>query len=184
LKDDPRPGAGGHLYVFRTIRPITGGGAAGTEYGMNKLLGIIGGRGLYSRGGPGVLKCGRSPADIPWAGPSDPMCFGRLAGKEVAFLFVSARGAGIVFRRNPSELNFRANIYGFKAERKSASSELFPLAPARVRLAEGGTSSAESFVVSRISFFDRSAPAASPHFLAKELSRTSVSKRPVCPQAF
>ena len=48
--------------------------------------------------------------DSPWGRPSDDYVVGRLAGQEVAFLSRHGRG----HRISPSELNFRANIYGFK----------------------------------------------------------------------
>ncbi len=48
--------------------------------------------------------------DSPWGRPSDEYVIGMLAGKEVAFLSRHGRG----HRISPSELNFRANIYGFK----------------------------------------------------------------------
>jgi 5'-methylthioadenosine phosphorylase len=43
--------------------------------------------------------------------PSDSYVVGTLAGREVAFLARHGRG----HRISPSELNFRANIYGFKS---------------------------------------------------------------------
>src|SRR5947209_18203728 len=46
----------------------------------------------------------------PFGHPSRPYLFGTLRGKRVAFL--ARHGAG--HRILPSELNFRANIYGFK----------------------------------------------------------------------
>ncbi len=46
----------------------------------------------------------------PWGDPSDAYIVGSLAGKEVAFLARHGRG----HRISPSELNFRANIWGFK----------------------------------------------------------------------
>ncbi len=49
--------------------------------------------------------------ETPWGAPSDPYVVGRLAGKDVAFLARHGRG----HRLSPSELNFRANIYGFKS---------------------------------------------------------------------
>jgi 5'-methylthioadenosine phosphorylase len=48
--------------------------------------------------------------ETPWGAPSDPYVVGTLAGREVAFLARHGRG----HRLSPSELNFRANIYGFK----------------------------------------------------------------------
>jgi 5'-methylthioadenosine phosphorylase len=48
--------------------------------------------------------------DTPWGSPSDPYAVGTLAGKEVAFLARHGRG----HRYSPSELNYPANIWGFK----------------------------------------------------------------------
>src|SRR5262249_22105453 len=47
----------------------------------------------------------------PWGEPSDKSIVGQLAGKEVAFLSRHGRG----HRISPSELNFRANIWGLKS---------------------------------------------------------------------
>jgi 5'-methylthioadenosine phosphorylase len=49
--------------------------------------------------------------DTPWGSPSDAYIVGSLAGKDVAFLARHARG----HRYSPSELNFRANIWGMKS---------------------------------------------------------------------
>ncbi len=49
--------------------------------------------------------------ETPWGAPSDAYVVGRLAGREVAFLARHGRGHRIM----PSEINFRANIYGFKS---------------------------------------------------------------------
>jgi len=72
-------------------------------------IGIIGGSGLYSM--PGFEAEEQRTMDTPWGAPSDAYVVGRLAGREVAFLSRHGRG----HRISPSELNFRANIYGFKA---------------------------------------------------------------------
>ena len=48
--------------------------------------------------------------ETPWGSPSDAYVVGKLAGKDVAFLARHGRG----HRLMPSELNFRANIWGFK----------------------------------------------------------------------
>ncbi|HEV2199556.1 MAG TPA: S-methyl-5'-thioadenosine phosphorylase [Bryobacteraceae bacterium] len=76
---------------------------------MNPKIGVIGGSGLYSM--PGFDAQEERAFETPWGAPSDPYVVGRLAGKEVAFLARHGRGHRIM----PSELNFRANIYGFKA---------------------------------------------------------------------
>src|SRR5579872_3679204 len=77
---------------------------------MNKpTIGIIGGSGLYSM--PGFTAHEERTMETPWGMPSDPYVVGQLAGKEVAFLSRHGRG----HRHSPSELNYRANIYGFKS---------------------------------------------------------------------
>lgn len=76
---------------------------------MKPTIGIIGGSGLYSM--PGFEAQQEVAVETPWGSPSDPYVVGRLAGKEVAFLARHGRG----HRISPSELNFRANIYGMKS---------------------------------------------------------------------
>ena len=75
---------------------------------MSIQIGIIGGSGLYDM----AELTGRKEVTIetPFGPPSGPYITGTLAGKPVAFL--ARHGAG--HRLTPSELNFRANIYGFK----------------------------------------------------------------------
>ena len=71
-------------------------------------IGIIGGSGLYSM--PGLTDLHEVPQATPFGAPSDAYVLGTLEGKKVAFLARHGRGHRIL----PSELNFRANIYGFK----------------------------------------------------------------------
>lgn len=71
-------------------------------------IGIIGGSGLYSM--PGLTDVHEVSQETPFGAPSDPYVLGTLEGKKVAFLARHGRGHRIL----PSELNFRANIYGFK----------------------------------------------------------------------
>jgi len=72
-------------------------------------IGIIGGSGLYSM--PGFEAQEEASIDTPFGRPSDNYVVGTLAGKRVAFLARHGRGHRIM----PSELNFRANIYGMKS---------------------------------------------------------------------
>jgi 5'-methylthioadenosine phosphorylase len=72
------------------------------------MIGIIGGSGLYSM--PGFELDREVTVDTPWGRPSDAFMIGKLAGNEVAFLARHGRW----HRISPSELNFRANIYGMK----------------------------------------------------------------------
>jgi 5'-methylthioadenosine phosphorylase len=71
-------------------------------------IGIIGGSGLYSM--PGLTKAKEVRVRTPFGAPSDAYICGMLEGRKVAFLARHGRGHRIL----PSELNFRANIYGFK----------------------------------------------------------------------
>ena len=71
-------------------------------------IGIIGGSGFYSM--PGFHAEKEVDIDTPFGAPSDNYIVGQLEGHEVAFLARHARG----HRLSPSELNFRANIYGMK----------------------------------------------------------------------
>jgi 5'-methylthioadenosine phosphorylase len=71
-------------------------------------IGIIGGSGLYSM--PGLTKTKEVKLTTPFGKPSDPYVLGRLEDRAVAFLARHGRGHSIL----PSELNFRANIHGFK----------------------------------------------------------------------
>jgi 5'-methylthioadenosine phosphorylase len=75
---------------------------------MKPTIGLIGGSGLYSM--PGFEAHEERAIETPWGAPSDTYVVGRLADKEVAFLARHGRG----HRISPSELNFRANIYGMK----------------------------------------------------------------------
>ena len=71
-------------------------------------IGIIGGSGQYSK--PGLNRVKELRVKTPFGEPSDAYICGMLEGRKVAFLSRHARGHLIL----PSELNFRANIHGFK----------------------------------------------------------------------
>jgi 5'-methylthioadenosine phosphorylase len=75
---------------------------------MSVTIGIIGGSGLYEM----AELSDREERSIatPFGDPSGPYVLGTLCARRVAFL--ARHGAG--HRLLPSELNFRANIYGFK----------------------------------------------------------------------
>lgn len=75
---------------------------------MQAKIGIIGGSGLYSM--PGFTNQREVVLDTPFGAPSDAYIVGEMADKPVAFLARHGRG----HRLTPSELNFRANIHGFK----------------------------------------------------------------------
>jgi len=74
----------------------------------NVQIGIIGGSGLYDMAE--VTDRSEVTVKTPFGEPSGPYVTGTLRGKRVAFL--ARHGAG--HRLSPSELNFRANIFGMK----------------------------------------------------------------------
>jgi 5'-methylthioadenosine phosphorylase len=75
---------------------------------MSVEIGIIGGSGLYDMAE--LTDREERRLTTPFGEPSGPYVVGTLAGRRVAFL--ARHGAG--HRLMPSELNFRANVFGFK----------------------------------------------------------------------
>ncbi len=75
---------------------------------MSVQIGIIGGSGLYDM--KELTDREEIRLSTPFGDPSGPYVTASLRGRRVAFL--ARHGAG--HRILPSELNFRANIYGFK----------------------------------------------------------------------
>lgn len=75
---------------------------------MSVQIGIIGGSGLYDMAE--LTDRDERLLSTPFGDPSGPYVLGTLRGKRVAFL--ARHGTG--HRLSPSELNYRANIYGFK----------------------------------------------------------------------
>lgn len=71
-------------------------------------VGLIGGSGVYDLSGIGDLK--EQKLETPFGSPSDSYFTGTLGGVPVAFFSRHGRG----HRLQPSEINYRANICGFK----------------------------------------------------------------------
>ena len=72
------------------------------------VIGIIGGSGLYQM--EGLQNVREQSVPTPFGSPSDKYILGTLEGRPVAFLPRHGRAHRIL----PSEINHRANIYGFK----------------------------------------------------------------------
>src|ERR1700741_5185233 len=68
----------------------------------------MGGSGLYSM--PGLTDIREVTVQTPFGESSDAYVLGTLEGRKVAFLARHGRGHRIL----PSEINYRANIYGMK----------------------------------------------------------------------
>jgi 5'-methylthioadenosine phosphorylase len=71
-------------------------------------IGVIGGSGLYQMAGMRVEE--ERVVETPFGEASDAYIVGELEGRRVAFLPRHGRGHRLL----PTELNYRANIYGFK----------------------------------------------------------------------
>jgi len=71
-------------------------------------IGVIGGSGLYDIDGLKDVK--QEKVSTPFGKPSDEFVIGSLEGREVVFLPRHGKGHRIL----PTELNYRANIYGMK----------------------------------------------------------------------
>lgn len=71
-------------------------------------IGVIGGSGVYHL--PGLEHVEEVSVDTPFGSPSDRYTVGSIDGQGVAFLARHGRGHLI----NPTSLNSRANIWGFK----------------------------------------------------------------------
>jgi 5'-methylthioadenosine phosphorylase len=72
-------------------------------------VGVIGGSGLYELEGLTNVRWRR--VRTPFGDPSDEFCTGELEGRPVVFLPRHGRG----HRLTPTELNFRANVWGLKS---------------------------------------------------------------------
>ena len=75
---------------------------------MRAEIGIVGGSGLYDMAG--LTDREEVTLQTPFGDPSGPFVLATLRGRRVAFL---ARH-GVGHRISPTELNFRANIFGMK----------------------------------------------------------------------
>jgi len=71
-------------------------------------IGVIGGSGLYAMKDLKIIDTQK--VSTPFGDPSDEYVIGELNGREVVFLPRHGKGHRIL----PSELNFRANIFGMK----------------------------------------------------------------------
>jgi 5'-methylthioinosine phosphorylase len=72
------------------------------------MLAIVGGSGLSQLSTLEGIR--RTAVGTPYGEPSDPLAFGRIAGREVVFL--ARHGAGHAIA--PHQINYRANIWALK----------------------------------------------------------------------
>jgi len=74
----------------------------------NNRIGIIGGSGLYNL--DAIENSELIEVDTPYGNPSDKIVAGNIGKAKVAFLSRHGRG----HKYNPSEVNYRANLYALK----------------------------------------------------------------------
>src|SRR5262249_52666370 len=165
---DPPPSSGPHVALLYNpsfcicSEKLLGGRLSQAE------IGIIGGSGLDSM--PGFTHVRGLNQQTPFGEPSDASVLGTLKGRRVAFLARHGRG----HRISPSELNFRANIYGMKAlgvERILSLSAVGSLKEEHRPL---------DFVIPD-QFFDRTRGRASTFFGEGLVAHISFAE-PICPQ--
>ncbi|NDJ52796.1 MAG: S-methyl-5'-thioadenosine phosphorylase [Chloroflexi bacterium] len=72
-------------------------------------IGVIGGSGLYNM--PQLTEIEERSMDTPFGKPSDVVVIGSLNGTRVAF--IPRHGRGHIY--NPTEVNYRANIFALKS---------------------------------------------------------------------
>src|SRR3974390_1648272 len=119
---------------------------------------------------PGFEAMDEAAIETPFGSPSESYVLGTLAGRRVAFLTRHGRGHRIM----PSELNFRANIFGFKklgVERILSLSAVGSLKEEHKPL---------DFVIPD-QFFDRTRGRVSTFFGDGLVAHVSFS-HPICPQ--
>ncbi len=73
------------------------------------LFAVIGGSGLYEI--PGLTRIQEHDLDTPFGSPSSPILEGEMAGQRILFLARHGQGHPL----NPSQVNYRANIYALKS---------------------------------------------------------------------
>ncbi len=82
--------------------------ATRTSTSKKATIGVIGGSGLYEM--EGLTNVRTTRVATPFGKPSDEYIIGTLHGRQVAFLPRHGRGHRIM----PTDINYRANIYGMK----------------------------------------------------------------------
>lgn len=73
------------------------------------LFAVIGGSGLYEI--PGLSRIAEHRLETPYGPPSSPIVEGEIAGQRILFLARHGQGHPI----NPTQVNYRANIYALKS---------------------------------------------------------------------
>ena len=130
-------------------------------------IGVIGGSGLYAMEGLHIEDERR--ISTPFGDPSDAYMLGTLDGQRVAFLARHGRG----HRLTPTELNYRANIYGFKTLGVERLVSISAVGSMKIEYAP-------THIVVPDQFFDRTRHRPSTFFGDGLVAHVSFA-RPICP---
>ncbi len=133
----------------------------------DKVVGVIGGSGLYAL--EGLTDVREIPIETPFGAPSDAYIVGELDGTRMVFLPRHGRG----HRFSPSEVNYRANIYGMKALGVTHLISVSAVGSMREDIAPGHIVVVDQFV-------DRTTKRASTFFEDGIVAHVSMAD-PVCP---
>ncbi|MCH7494994.1 MAG: S-methyl-5'-thioadenosine phosphorylase [Candidatus Marinimicrobia bacterium] len=133
-----------------------------------KKIGIIGGSGFY--GIEGLERVDDVSLDTPWGKPSDDFTVFQADGREVVFLPRHGKGHKIL----PSEINYRANIFGMKT-----------LGVERI-ISISAVGSYKEYIAPRDivivdQFFDRTKKSAESTFFGEGIAGHISFADPVCP---
>jgi 5'-methylthioadenosine phosphorylase len=132
------------------------------------FLGVIGGSGLYQL--PGLENARWEAIASPWGGPSDQVLRGRVNGTDVVFLPRHGRGHRLL----PTELNYRANIFGFKMLGVEELVSVSAVGSLKIEYKP-------TDIVVPDQFFDRTRHRADTFFGNGLVAHVSIA-RPVCPR--
>lgn len=130
--------------------------------------GVIGGSGVYNI--DGIKDVRNIRVKTPFGDPSDEFTTGALEGKEVVFLPRHGKGHNLL----PTELNYRANIYGMKKLGVERIISLTAVGSLRKELKP-----LDMLVVSQ--FVDRTNQARGTTFFGKGVVAHIAFAEPVCP---
>jgi 5'-methylthioadenosine phosphorylase len=132
------------------------------------LIGVIGGSGIYDL--PGLSDVRRESLATPFGAPSDAFLSGRLGEQEL--VFISRHGAG--HRLGPSEVNYRANLWGLKKLGATRVISLSAVGSMREEIAPG-------HLVLPDQFIDRTVSRKNTFFEDGVVAHVGVAN-PICPQ--
>jgi 5'-methylthioadenosine phosphorylase len=132
------------------------------------LIGVIGGSGIYDL--PGLSDVLRESLATPFGAPSDAFLSGRLGQQEL--VFIARHGAG--HRLGPSEVNYRANLWGLKKLGATRVISLSAVGSLREEIAPG-------HLVLPDQFIDRTFARKNTFFEDGVVAHVGMAN-PICPQ--